>query len=76
MTDPQTTSSAANRDRDIVRGTLATVTAVDTITGICSIDDGSGILTEVLYLGPAPKIGAQVTYLMFRTTSVVLGGTG
>lgn len=76
MTNPQTTSAAANTDRALARGCVATVQSVDTITGICSIDDGSGALSEVTYLGAAPVVGAQVVMLTFNTLSVVLGGTG
>lgn len=71
------TSPAANLPHNTARGYLANVTSVDTVTGVCSIDTGDGdVLTEVLYLGAAPKVGAQIVLLTFGATSVVLGGTG
>lgn len=71
------TSPAANLPRSVAHAWIATVTSVDTITGVCSVDTGDGaVLDEVLYLGAAPKVGAQVVLFMFQRISVVLGGTG
>ena len=75
--NPQIPSLSANLPRAIVYGYLVTVTARDTVTGVCTLDVGDGsVLTEVLYLGPAPIVGAQVVMLTFRGNTVVLGGTG
>ena len=71
------TSPAANLPRELVHGWIGTVTTVDTVTGVCSVDPGDGQpLNEVLYLGPAPKVGAQVALFTFQDTAVALGGTG
>lgn len=78
MTNPaMATSAAANAPLSAVIGAIATVTTVDTVTGVCSVDPGDGdIVDELLYLGAAPKVGAQVVLLTFRLTAIVLGGTG
>lgn len=77
MTDPQRSSRSANTAHAITYGYLGTATAVDTVTGVCSVDPGDGNpISEVLYLGAAPKVGAQVAVLIFRNACVVLGGTG
>jgi hypothetical protein len=71
------TSPAANITRSVAHAWIGNVTSVDTVAGVCSVDIGDGdILAEVLYLGAAPKVGAQVVLFMFNRTSVVLGGTG
>jgi hypothetical protein len=75
MTNPQLPSQSANLPRAVVYGYMANVTAVDTITGVCTLDAGDGsVLSEVLYLGRAPTVGAQVVLFTFRGNSVVLGG--
>jgi hypothetical protein len=77
MTNPQLPSRSANAPRTIVYGEIVTVTAVDTVTGICTLDAGDGsMLTEVLYLGRPPAAGDQVVLLTFSGISVVLGGSG
>ena len=77
MTSPFIDVARAAADPFPVRCYLATVTAVDTVTGECSVDIGDGDpLADVVYLGPAVKVGAQVLLVTFRRNAVVLGGTG
>lgn len=77
MTNPLSDLARAAAEPMPVRAYLATVTAVDTVAGECTIDVGDGApLPGVVYLGPAVTVGAQVLYLTFRRTGVVLGGTG
>lgn len=71
------TSPAANRPLATLLGCIGTITTVDTVTGVCGVDVGDGApITEVLYLGPAPKVGAQVAVIAIQKTLVALGGTG
>lgn len=77
MTSPLVDVVKAGAEPFPMRGYLATVTAVDTVTGECSVDVGDGNpLTGLIYLGPAVKVGAQVLLVTFRRNAVVLGGTG
>lgn len=77
MTSPLVDVARAAAEQFPVRAYLATVTAVNTVTGECSVDTGDGNpVTDLLYLGPAVTVGAQVLLLTFRRSAVVLGGTG
>lgn len=77
MKDPLIEVAEAAAEQFPVRCYFANVTAVDSIAGECTIDIGDGdLLTNVVYLGPAVKVGAQVLYITFRRDAVVLGGTG
>lgn len=77
MTSPLVDVVKAGAEPFPVRCYLATVTQVDTVAGECSVDIGDGNpLTELLYLGPAVQVGAQVLLITFRRNAVVLGGTG
>ena len=64
---------------------LATVSAVDTDAGTCTLDsytpgtpDAVALdpLTDVPYIGLAPTVGATVLYHVFGRTGYVVGGTG
>lgn len=75
MTEPLADLGEASREQFVVRVYLATVTAVDATTAVCTINVGDGApLTGVLYLGPAPVVGRQVAYFTYRRTAFVLGG--
>lgn len=77
MTHPLADVAKAAADPLPVRAYLATVTAVDTVTGVVTIDVGDGApLAGILYLGRPPAVGRQVLYLTFRRNGVVLGGDG
>lgn len=53
------------------------VSAVDTATATCTVDDGaSGTLTAVPYIGGAPTVGAPALYFVTADRGVVMGGTG
>ena len=76
MTNPLTDLARAAAEPLPVRAYLATVTAVDTVAGECTIDVGDGDpLDGVVYVGPDVTAGAQVLYLTFRRNGVVMGGT-
>lgn len=77
MTTPFADLAQATAEQFPVRCYLANVTAVDTVTSTCTVDIGDGDpLADVVYLGPAPKVNAQVLLITFRRNAVVLGGTG
>ncbi len=75
MTEPLTDVADQAREQFPVRAYMATVTAVDTVTGTCTITVDTGpALAGIIYVGPAPIVGRQVVYMTFRRTAVVLGG--
>lgn len=75
MTSPIADVARAAREPFPVRCYLGAVTAVDPTAGECSIDVGDGApLDEIMYVGPAPNVGAQALYVTFRRTAVVIGG--
>lgn len=75
MSEPLADVGDAAREQFPVRAYMATVTAVDTVTGTCTITvDAGAPLAGIIYVGPAPIVGRQVVYLTFRRTAVVLGG--
>lgn len=77
MTDPFEDLGGAIAEQFPVRCYLASVTAVDTVTGMCSVDIGDGSpLTDVLYIGRPVRVGAQVLFMTFRRNAIVLGGDG
>jgi hypothetical protein len=60
-----------------VRAYLATVTAVDTTVGECTVDIGDGApLAGVIYIGRPVVVGQQALLITFRRNAAVLGGTG
>lgn len=59
-----------------VRCYLGNITAVDTVTGTCSIDIGDGQpLTQIIYVGRPVVVGQQALLITFRRNAVVIGGT-
>ena len=69
--------SGVSDDPHATHSFLVLCTAVDLVTGTCTVDspDGGGdTLTEVQYIGAPPTVGAMVIYSTFDKHGIVIGG--
>lgn len=76
MTSPLAAVARAAAEPFPVRAYMGTVTAVDPVAGVCSIDVGDGApIDDVIYVGLDVVVGAQAVLITFRRNAVVMGGT-